>query len=94
MRSTTDLSSAGGWPQAVAVDSAGNSYVSIEVGHYPWTSRGIVEIDPTGQVVRTLGGGGDHATVTPAGDRIYVTRGVQLDGTQWTDVRAFEIPKS
>ena len=94
LQSTTDLSDTGGMPAWVAVDGAGNSYVSIELDHFPWTARGIVEIDTSGQVVRTFeGGGGDTVAVTSEGDTIYATRGIQLDGTQWTDVRAFGTPK-
>ena len=91
-RSTTDLSSAGGWPVAVTVDANGTSYVSIELDHYPWTALGIVVIDSSGQVTGTLDGGGDSITVTPAGDAIYVSRGIQLDTQQWVVVRKLALP--
>ena len=94
LRSTTDLSGTGGMPQGVAVDGAGNSYASIEMDHSPWTALGIVEIDPTGRVVRKLeGGGGDTVTVTSDGDALYATRGIQLDPTIWTYVRKYALPK-
>jgi hypothetical protein len=93
VQSTTDLSRFGGWPVAVTVDAVGNSYVSIEVGHYPFTALGIVVIDSSGRITGALDGGGDALTVTPAGDALYVSRGVQLDTTQWTNVRKYALPK-
>ena len=91
--SSTDLTNAGGWPVTLTVDADGYSYVGIELGQFPFTGIGIVEIDPSGGVTRTLGGGGDALTVTPAGDAIYVTRGIQLDPTIWQYVRKYAIPK-
>jgi hypothetical protein len=92
--SSTDLTSLGGWPFAVTVDAAGNTYVGSEMDHFPYTALGIVEIDPAGLAVRTFAGGGDVLTVTPAGDALYVTRGNQLDPTIWTYVRKYALPKS
>lgn len=91
-RSQTDLSNTGGWPVAVTVDAAGNSYVAIELGRFPFTALGLVVIDPAGHITRTLSGGGDALTVTPAGDAIYVTRGVQLDHTGWPYIRKYALP--
>jgi tripartite motif-containing protein 71 len=93
-QSRTDLTAFGGWPVSISVDEAGNSFVSIELDHFPATNLALVEIDPAGKVLRSwANAGGDAALVTPAGDAIYVTRGVQLDGTQWTVVRKYALPK-
>ena len=94
VRSQTDLSAWGGRPFALSVDAAGMTYVSPELADFPFTGIAIVEIDPSGRVTRTWSGGGDVATVAPAGDAIYVSLGQQLvpDGF-WTYVRKYAIPK-
>jgi len=91
--SRTDLTAFGGWPVSVSVDTAGNSFVCVELGQVPFTNLALVEIGPDGKVLRSwAGAGGDVATVTPRGDAVYATRGIQLDGTQWTTVRKDAIP--
>jgi tripartite motif-containing protein 71 len=89
----TDLSALGGMTAWVAIDSRGNTYTTIEQPGEPYAALALVELDPTGQVLRTWGDtGGDAITVDPAGHAVYVTRGVQLDGNQWTAVRKYAIP--
>jgi hypothetical protein len=91
--SRTDLTAFGGWPVSVSVDTAGDSFVCVELGQFPFTNLALVEIGPDGKVLRSwAGAGGDVATVTPRGDAFYATRGIQLDGTQWTTVRKYAIP--
>ncbi len=93
VESQTDLTAFGGWPVSVSVDTAGNSFVSVELDHFPYSNLALVEIDPVGKVLRSwAGAGGDVATVTPRGDAFYATRGIQLDGTQWTTVRKYALP--
>ena len=92
-RSRIDLSAATGWPVAVTVDAAGATFVGIELDHFPFTALGVLEVAPSGQVTRMWAGGGDELTTTPAGDSIYVSRGVQLDGTTWPYVRKYAVPK-
>lgn len=89
----SDLTVFGGWPVSVSVDAAGDSFVSVELGESPFTPLALVEIDPMGRVVRSWPGvGNDVATVTQQADAVYTTRGVQLDGTQWTSVRKYALP--
>jgi hypothetical protein len=92
-RSRIDLSAATGWPIAVTVDAAGATFVGMELEHFPFTALGVLEIGPSGQVARMWAGGGDELTTSPAGDAIYVSRGVQLDGTTWPYVRKYAVPK-
>jgi hypothetical protein len=93
-RLQTDLSTWGGRPFALSVDAAGMTYVSPELADFPFTGISIIEIDPSGRVTRAWGGGGDAITVTPAGDAVYVTSGMQLiPGGIWTYVRKYAIPK-
>lgn len=92
-RSRLDLSAATGWPIAVTVDAVGATFVGIELDHFPFTALGVLEISLSGQVTRMWQGGGDELTSTPAGDSIYVSRGVQLDGTTWPYVRKYAVPK-
>jgi hypothetical protein len=83
-------------PEAVqlGVDAAGDSFVPLELDHYPWTEQGVVEIDSAGRVVGMWEGGGDFLAVDPDGRSIYITRGIQLDSTQWTFVRKYALAGS
>lgn len=81
-------------PLQLAVDAAGNGYVPLQVDHFPWTDQGVLEFDPAGQVVGMLSDGGEFLGVAPDGGTLYVTRGSQLDNTQWTFVRAYVLPVS
>jgi hypothetical protein len=92
-RSQIDLSAATGWPVAVTVDAAGVTFVGMELDHFPWTALGMLEVAPSGQVTRMWAGGGDVFTTTPAGDSLYVSRGAQLDNTNWTYLRKYAVPK-
>lgn len=89
-----DLSFGHGRPESLAFDAAGNSYVGFDDSDGMHAAVGTWEIDPTGRVVRGWPDAGTPAnTVTPAGDAVYISRGVQLDGTQWTVLRKYTIPK-
>jgi hypothetical protein len=85
------VSQPGYWPAQSAVDASGNTYLSIELASEPYTAIGIVKLDPSGALVGAWDGGGDAVAVSPAGDVVYVVRGIQLDGTQWTSVKAFAL---
>ena len=94
VQSQTDLSPWGGRPFALSVDAAGMTYVSPELADLPFSGIAIIEIDPSGRVTRQWAGGGDAITVTPAGDAVYVTSGMNLiSGGIWTYVRKYAIPK-
>jgi hypothetical protein len=88
-----DLGFTGGAPSSVSTDDAGNSYVTIEIDKYPWTALGTWEIDPAERVVRGWKEGADVATVTPGGDALYLSRGIQLDTTQWPNLQKYALPK-
>jgi len=77
-----------------AVDGAGNIYVNLERNEFPWTPEGVVQFDPDGQITRVFEGGGDFVGVSPGGETLYAGRGIQLDTTQWTFVRAFSLTGS
>jgi hypothetical protein len=53
-----------------------------------------VEIDSAGTVVGMWEGGGDFLAVDPDGSSIYITRGIQLDSTQWAFVRKYALAGS
>ena len=76
------------------VDGAGNSYVQVQPNSFPWTGWGVVEIDPAGKVSRMSAGGGDFIAVTPAGDALYASQGIQLNTFQWTFLRKYALPVS
>jgi hypothetical protein len=76
-----------------SVDDAGNSYVELQLEDYPYTGEGIIELDSTGRAVGRWEGGGDGFLVTPAGDAMYITQGIQLD-SRWTFVRKYALAGS
>jgi hypothetical protein len=49
-------------------------------------------LSPDGTVLRHFAEGGDAISLSPAGDVMYVGRGVQLDGFGSPELHAFAIP--
>ena len=76
----------------IAVDDAGHAYISLLKDAAGVPGAGIVEFDADGTRVHFYEGDGDALTVAPDGSGLFVSRGVQLDGTQWTDVRKYALP--
>ena len=76
----------------IAVDDAGHAYVSLLKDAAGVPGAGIVEFDADGTRVHFYEGDGDALTVAPDGSGLFVSRGVQLDGTQWTEVRKYALP--
>jgi sugar lactone lactonase YvrE len=76
------------------VSADGRIFVNLEQNAFPWTPKGVIQLDPDGRVVRVFEGGGDFIGVSPDGQTLYVSRGIQLDTTQWTFVRGFSLTGS
>jgi hypothetical protein len=83
------------WAVQPAVDAAGNTFVPLTLDDYPYMDHGVVRIDPAGRVTGMWGqGGGDFIAVTPDGDAVYTTKGINLDDSQWTFVRKYGLADS
>ena len=82
-----------GDPQGVAVDPDGNIFLSIADPTPPGQSLGTWELAPDGHVIRGWTMGGESFALSPDGGTIYYAREGN-DGTGWSDVRAYAIPKS
>ena len=90
----TSLAFPSAWAVQLAVDDAGNSFVPLEQDGFPFAGRGVVRLDAAGEVTGMWEGGGDFIAVSPEGDAIYVTKGINLDTSQWTFVRKYALPGS
>lgn len=89
-----DMGWAGGDPVGLAVEPNGNIVLGIAQPSFPGDGLGTYELDPTGRPIRGWSvGGGEELGLSPNGDTLYVTRGIDPTVSVWTDVKAYALPK-
>ena len=81
------------WSQAVAADGTGFvTMIRFLDGRDDYA--GILEVDPSGAVIRGWEGGGDRMILSPQGDAIYIARGIGLPKEErWSTIRKYALPE-
>lgn len=79
----------------LAVDAEGNIFVGAASQELPYDSLGTYELAADGHFLRGWPiGGGEALALSPTGDAVYVSRGIQIQPSSWTYIRAYAVPSS